>query len=159
MLQRVLLLCGQKSVVWVMPWTRPENVMKVSKYITSQTFLGSTNMGVNYHSEYVTQEQQQRPQSPTVTLTWHACKYKVHKPEDVPLVEFMYLVFTCMPGESYRRRLRSLLLYLCYVFWALINSLVDSARALGALFCSRFATFFWSSLLKSEPAWLCPEEV
>ena len=43
--------------------------------------------------------------------------------EDVPLVEFMYLVFTRMPGESYRRRLRSLL-YLCYVFGALINSLV-----------------------------------
>ena len=21
----------------------------------------------------------QRPESPTVTLTWHACKYKVHK--------------------------------------------------------------------------------
>ena len=32
------------------------------------------------------------------------------------LVEFMFLVFTCMPGESYRRQLRSLLLYLCYVF-------------------------------------------
>ena len=44
--------------------------------------------------------------------------------EDVPLVEFMYLVFTRMPGESYRRRLRSSLLYLCYVFLALINSLV-----------------------------------
>ena len=44
--------------------------------------------------------------------------------EDVPLVEFMYLVFTRMPGESYRRRLRSLLLCLCYVFRALINSLV-----------------------------------
>ena len=44
--------------------------------------------------------------------------------EDVPLVEFMYLVFTRMPGESYRRRLRSLLLYLSYVFRALINSLV-----------------------------------
>ena len=28
--------------------------------------------------------------------------------EDVPLVEFMYLVFTHMPGESYCRRLRSL---------------------------------------------------
>ena len=27
----------------------------------------------------------------------------------------MYLVFTRMPGESYRRRLRSLLLYLCYL--------------------------------------------
>ena len=36
--------------------------------------------------------------------------------EDVPLVEFMYLVFTRMLGESYRRRLRSLLLYLCDVF-------------------------------------------
>ena len=36
----------------------------------------------------------------------------------------MYLVFTRMPGESYRRRLRSLLLYLCYVFQALISSLV-----------------------------------
>ena len=34
----------------------------------------------------------------------------------VPLVEFMYLVFTHMPGESYRRRLRSLLQYLCYIF-------------------------------------------
>ena len=42
----------------------------------------------------------------------------------VPLVEFIYLVFTRMPGESYRRRLRSLLLYLCHVFRALINSLV-----------------------------------
>ena len=43
--------------------------------------------------------------------------------ENVPLVEFMYLVITRMPGESYRRRLRSLLSYLCYVFRALINSL------------------------------------
>ena len=44
--------------------------------------------------------------------------------EDVPLVEFMYLVFTRMPGESYLRRLRSLLSCLCDVFRALINSLV-----------------------------------
>ena len=34
----------------------------------------------------------------------------------------MYFVFARMPGESYRRRLRSLL-YLCCVFRALINSL------------------------------------
>ena len=34
----------------------------------------------------------------------------------LPLVEFMYLVFTRILGESSRRRLRSLLLYLCYVF-------------------------------------------
>ena len=38
----------------------------------------------------------------------------------------MYLVFTHLPGESYCRRLGSLLLYLCYVFRALINSLVSS---------------------------------
>ena len=32
--------------------------------------------------------------------------------EDAPVVEFMYLVVTRMPGESYRKRLiRSLLLY------------------------------------------------
>ena len=36
----------------------------------------------------------------------------------------MYLVLTCMPGESYRRRLRSLLLCLRGVFRALINNLV-----------------------------------
>ena len=44
--------------------------------------------------------------------------------EDVFLVEFRCLVFTRIPVESYRRLLRSLLLYLCYVFRALINSLL-----------------------------------
>ena len=45
--------------------------------------------------------------------------------EDVTLVEFMCLVFTRMPGESYRRRrLGSLLVCLCDVFRALINSRV-----------------------------------
>ena len=33
----------------------------------------------NKRSKDVTQTQQQRPQSPTVTLTWHAGKHKVHK--------------------------------------------------------------------------------
>ena len=46
----------------------------------------------------------------------------VYVQEDVPLVEFMYRAFTRIPVKSYRRRLRSLL-YLCYVFRALINSL------------------------------------
>ena len=44
--------------------------------------------------------------------------------EAVSLVEFTYLVFTRMLGENYRRRLRSLLLCVCGVFRALINSLV-----------------------------------
>ena len=44
--------------------------------------------------------------------------------KDVPLVGFMYLVFTRMPGESYHKRLRSLLLCLCDVFRVVITSLV-----------------------------------
>ena len=36
----------------------------------------------------------------------------------------MYLVFTRMPGESYRKRLRSLL-YSCYAFRAIIVVVVD----------------------------------
>ena len=51
-------------------------------------------------------------------------RYILRCTENVPLVEFMYLLFTRMPGASYRRQLRSLLLYLCYVFRSLINSLV-----------------------------------
>ena len=39
----------------------------------------SANMGVNLRAKSVTQVHQQRPELPTVTLTWHACKYKVHK--------------------------------------------------------------------------------
>ena len=42
----------------------------------------STKKGVNLRSKYVAQVQQQRPKSPTVTLTWHACRVittEVHK--------------------------------------------------------------------------------
>ena len=53
----------------------------------------------------------------------------MHLLEDVPLVEFIYLVFTRMPGESYHRRLRSSLLYLCYVFRALISSFVLTVQS------------------------------
>ena len=37
---------------------------------------------------------------------------------------FYILIFTGMPGESYRRQHRSLLLYFCHIFRVLINSLV-----------------------------------
>ena len=52
-------------------------------WIFSQTvfiqWLQPTHRGVNQHSKDITQTQQQRPESPTVTLTWHARKYKGHK--------------------------------------------------------------------------------
>ena len=48
--------------------------------------------------------------------------------------EVLYFVFTCMPDESYSRRLRSVLC-LCDVFRALIKfSSVDSEQALWASF-------------------------
>ena len=93
----------------------------------------SANKGVNKLSKDVTQTQQQRPELLTVTLTWRASKYKVHKFHQsyihfgsvhVLLVDSMYLVFTRMPGLSYHRRLRSLLLCLCDVFRALLSFLV-----------------------------------
>ena len=51
-----------------------------SKIIKQQTnkHTKSTRKGVNQRSKYSTQVQL-RPESPTVTLTWHACQYKVHK--------------------------------------------------------------------------------
>ena len=55
--------------------------------------------------------------------------------EDVPLVEFMSLVFRHMPGESYRKQLRSLLLRLCDIFRVLINSLECVDSSVGELDC------------------------
>ena len=45
--------------------------------------------------------------------------------EDVPVVEFTYLVFTGTPGDSYRRWPR---LYLCYAIWTLITFLVGWSK-------------------------------
>ena len=65
----------------------------------------STNKGVNQRSKCVTRVQQQRPESPTITLTWHAWKYKVHKLHQRYTLR-MYRNYTLAgPGESYRRRL------------------------------------------------------
>ena len=43
--------------------------------------------------------------------------------EGAPLVKFVYFVFTCMPGKSYRRRFQSLLLCLCDLFATLFVGL------------------------------------
>ena len=104
----------------------------------------SRNKGVNQCSKDVKQTQQRRPESPMVPHSWHVNKYKVHKlhqryslkwfSKSTHLVEFMYLVFTCTPGKSYCRQLRSLLC-LFDVVQALMNSLVDSAQALWVTFC------------------------
>ena len=38
----------------------------------------------------VTQIQHQKPEWPTVTLTWHACKYKVHKLHQRYILTYLY---------------------------------------------------------------------
>ena len=93
----------------------------------------STDKEVNQHSKDVTQTQQQRLESPTLTLTWHASKRfktppEIHSPhhlilENAHLVDLLHRVFTRMQSESYRWAFTSLLCF-CYVFRALINSLV-----------------------------------
>ena len=65
-------------------FTRSTNL----KQDKAQSSRDSTHKGVDQRSKVVTQAQQQRPESPT---------------ENVPLAEFLYLVFTRMPGESYLR--------------------------------------------------------
>ena len=80
-----------------------------------------------------TQVQQQRRELPIATLTLHVCKYNVHKLHQkyiLILILRMYfwrsLCTLCLHicQVSYQRQLGSLLLYLCYVFRALMNSLV-----------------------------------
>ena len=65
--------------------------------------------GVNQRSEDVT-TQQQRPESPTGTLTCHASKYKVHKmlEMDIPII----IIFVVVVAFS-------LLLFSGVCFWSL----------------------------------------
>ena len=69
---------------------------------------------------------------------------------NVPLVEFMYLEFTRMPGKSYCRQLAYLLLYLRDIHRALINFLVCS-------FCNQVSvfTFHLTSLQLTEGSHFC----
>ena len=90
-------------------WWRDRRTGRVGMVWLLHRFTG----GCNRHQHHSKQQTRREPNN-------------VHSQqcEDVALVEFMYLVLTRMPGESYRRRLRSLLLWLCEVPRALINSLV-----------------------------------
>ena len=73
----------------------------------------STHKGDNWHSKDVTQTlttTKTRVAYGNSHLAWRACKHKVHinstrgiSFEDVPLVEFMYLVFTLQCVTSFER--------------------------------------------------------
>ena len=49
-------------------------VFQSEKNDAHSTRTKSTHKGVNQHSTVVTKTQQQGPESPTVTLTWHVSK-------------------------------------------------------------------------------------
>ena len=66
--------------------------------------------------------------------------------EDVPLVEFMYLVFTGMPGESHRRRLRYGLGCVCVTSFATKTANIYHAAFLLSF---RFSCYLLSSLQSS----------
>ena len=101
-------------------------------------WYNKTDCRINKGLKDVAQTQQQRPNLPTVVLTWHVSKYKVHKLyqryilcdarvvfEDVLLVEFMYLVFTCMSGYWCCSWLWSSPLCLWDIFWEPTPLFVD----------------------------------
>ena len=83
----------------------------------------STHKGVNQRSKYVTQAQQQRPESPTVTLTWNACKYKV-------------------PHKLHGRRLRSLLKLPALVYDILPSTTAIFSYVIGSRKLSANEQFF-----------------
>ena len=89
--------------------------------------IRSTRGERNNNNKYVSNVQHQ--QTCEKYMMWGCTSGGVYVPflykqrEDVPLVEFMYLGFTRMPGESCCRWLRSSLC-LCDALQALINSIV-----------------------------------
>ena len=90
----------------------------------------SAHDGVNQRSKDVTQTQQQRPESPAVTLTWHASKYKVHELHQ----RYILRSFCC--------------LFLCDIFRALINSIV-------CWFCtSALGLVLFQIVLKQSTDWI-----
>ena len=90
--------------------------------------IRSTRGERNNNNKYVSNVQHQ--QTCEKYMMWGCTSGGVYVPflykqrEDVPLVEFMYLGFTRMPGESCCRWLRSFLLCFSDILWVLINSLV-----------------------------------
>ena len=76
------LLLGSLPPFWRKPSLFEQNTIfskNLKQNEAQSAHAKSTHKGDNQRSKYVTRIQRQRPESPTVTLTWHACKYKVHK--------------------------------------------------------------------------------
>ena len=98
---------------------------------------------------------------------WLACLSKLYtRPnfihfEDVPLVEFTYLVFTRMPGSNYRRRFRSLLLCPLLYLWRLSNAVTSLCwfQTASSIFLFFFFGGYWPAVCPRKEAgdvWCLP---
>ena len=96
--------CLKLPNTWNLPRSKPFAMVALP---TSRSI--SIHKGVNQRSKYVAQVLQQRPESPTVTLTWHACKYKVYKLHQRYILKLLvYLV------DHFHSQLLLLLLKCCF---------------------------------------------
>ena len=110
-----------------------------STYLTQVVTLWHGNL----HKPHLTRDKKWR--TITLSVLWLCCCICT---EDVPLVEFMYFVFTCMPSESYHRQPRSLLLCSCDIFWVLIKDIFLRLRTL----CKNAIVKVFSGVIKAS--WL-----
>ena len=95
-LHQVLSFCSPAPADFCKTWLIEVRAVSVLPCLGSVQNTKSTHKGVNQSSKYVTQVLQQRPESPTVTLIWHACKYKqVHK-----LHQRYVLLYKTQPQKS-----------------------------------------------------------
>ena len=70
------------TVIQVSVWTVSfllEFFLNLEQKKANGSHAESAHRGVNWHSKYISQGHQQRPSCLQLTLTWHACQYKVHK--------------------------------------------------------------------------------
>ena len=73
--------------MWCSQIARPKTIVKIINTQASYLVFEIRNT-----STTVTQVQQQRPDSPTVTLIRHACKYKVHKLHQSCIIQMLFIV-------------------------------------------------------------------
>ena len=103
-------LCMTLSIMW-WKWARSNNKKQTSSWDNNKLEITvNKQCGYRYTKTYIY----------ISCLPYSIRKYisTDYSIEDVPLVEFMSLIFPCMPGQS-DRRWRGSLLYLCYIFRAI----------------------------------------
>ena len=123
----------------------------IYRQIRNTRCVQSTHKGVNLRPKDVTQAQQQRPRYPTVTLTWHASKYSVHKLHQRILSPGM------RANTRYINSIRGCLwwsLCTCYLLACHVRVTVGDS----GLCCFCLCDVFWAQI-NSLVSWFCTSAV